>query len=75
MSIFFLAIFPTSILNILSPFEVRIGFPKFEYPGTFPVLHLNIRKNFEDLRKNFEDFKKLYKTPNLEFSIVCFSET
>ena len=27
------------------------------------------------LRKNFEDFKELYKTLNLKFSIVCFSET
>ena len=27
------------------------------------------------MRKIFEDFKKLYKTLNLQFSIVCFSET
>ena len=26
------------------------------------------------MRKNFEDFKELYKTFNLKFSVVCFSE-
>ena len=26
------------------------------------------------MRKNFEDFKELYKTLNLTFNIVCFSE-
>ena len=38
---------------------------------TFSVLHHNIKS----LRKNFEDFKELYKTFNLKFSIVCFSES
>ena len=51
--------------------DVKIGFSKFESPDTFSVLHLNIRS----LRKDFEDFKELYKTLNLKFSIVGFSET
>ena len=51
--------------------DVKIGFSKFESPDTFSVLHLNIRS----LRKNFEDLKELYKTLNLKFSKVCFSET
>ena len=54
-----------------SPSDVKIGFSEFESPDIFSVLHLNIRS----LRKKFEDFKKLYKTLNLKFSIVCFSET
>ena len=52
-------------------FDVKIGFSKFASPDTFSVLHLNIRS----LRKSFEDCKELYKTLNLKFSIVCFSET
>ena len=54
-----------------SPSDVKIGFSEFESPDTFSILYFNIRS----LRKNFEDFKKLYKTLNLKFSIVCFSET
>ena len=54
-----------------SPSNVKIGFSKFESPDAISVLHLNIG----NLRKNFEDFKELYKTLNLKFSIVCFSET
>ena len=64
--------------NILSlnteyfkPYDVKIGFSKFESPGVFSVLHLSIRS----LRENCEDFKELYKTLKLKFSIVYFSET
>ena len=51
--------------------DVKIGFSKFECSDTFSALHPNIRS----LRKIFEDFQELYKTLNLKFSIVCFSET
>ena len=54
-----------------SPSDDKIGFSKSESPDTFSVLHLNIRS----LRKNFEYFKEPYKTLNLKFSIICFSET
>ena len=58
-------------VKILQKANVKIGFSKFQSPDIFSVLHLKIRS----LRKNFEDFKELYKTLNLKFSIVCFSET
>ena len=71
MSISFMTIIPPSILNIVLPSDVKIGVSKFDFPDTFSVLHLNIRS----LTKKFDDFKELYKTLNLKFSIVCFSET
>ena len=71
MSISFMTIIPPSILNIVLPSDVKIGVSKFDFPDTFSVLHLNIRS----LTKTFDDFKELYKTFNLKFSIVCFSET
>ena len=68
---FFLDNIPSLNTKYFSPSDVKIGFSKFESSGTFSVLHLNIRS----LRKNFEYFKELYKTLNLKFSVVCFSET
>ena len=68
---FFLENIPSLNTEYFSPSDVKIGFSKFESSDTFSVLHLNTRS----LRKNFEDFKELYKTLNLKFSIVCFSET
>ena len=65
---FFLDNIPS--LNI-SPSDVKIGFSKFESPDRFSVLHLIIRS----FRKTFGDFKDIYKTLNLKFSIVYFSET
>ena len=68
---YFFTNIPSLSTEYFSPCDVKIGFSKFESSDTFSVLHLNIR----NLRKNFEDFKELYKTLNLKFSIVCFSET
>ena len=68
---FFLENIPSLNTEYFSPSDVKIGFSKFESSDTFSVLHLNIRS----LRKNFEDFKELYKTLDLKFSMVCFSET
>ena len=68
---FFLDNIPSIITEYFSLSDVKIGFSKFESPDTFSVLYLNVRS----LRKNIEDFKELYKTLNLKFSIVCFSET
>ena len=68
---FFLDNIPSLKTEYFSPSDAETGFSKFESSDTFSVLHLNIRS----LRKNFEDFKELYKTLNLKFSIVCFSET
>ena len=58
-------------MDYFSPIAVKIGFSKFESPDTFSVLHLNIKS----LSKNFEDLKELYEALDLEFSVVCFSET
>ena len=68
---FFLENIPSLNTEYSIPSDVKIGFSKFECSDTFSVLHLNIRS----LKKNFEDFKELYKTLNLKFSMVCFSET
>ena len=68
---FFLDNIHSIITEYFSLSDVKIGFSKFESPDTFSVLYLNVRS----LRKNIEDFKELYKTLNLKFSIVCFSET
>ena len=53
-----------------SPYYVKTGFLKFEYPVIFLILHLNIRS----LRKNLEDFKEFYKTINLKQSIIYFQK-
>ena len=68
---FFLDNIPSLDTKYFSPFDVEIGFSKLEFPDIFSVLYLNIRS----LKKNLEDYKELYKTVNLKFSIVCFSET
>ena len=68
---FFLGNIPSLNTEHFSPSDVKIGFSKFESLDTFSVLHFTIRS----LRKNFEDFQEIYKTLNLKFSIVCFSET
>ena len=68
---FFLDNIPFLNTEYFSPSDVKIGFSKFESPDTFSALHLNI----SNLRKNFEAFKELYKTLNLKFSMVYFSET
>ena len=68
---FFLDNIPSLNTKCFSSSNAKIGFSMFESPDTFSVLHLNVRS----LRKNFEDFKELYKTLNLKFNIVCFSET
>ena len=68
---FFLDNIPSLNTECFSPSDVKIGFSKFESLDTFSVLHFTIRS----LRKNFEDFQEIYKTLNLKFSVVCFSET
>ena len=56
--------------NYLSPCEANNKLKSFT-SETFSILHLNIRS----MNKNFEAFREFYESLDINFSIICFSET
>ena len=56
--------------NYLSPCETNNKLKSFT-SETFSILHLNIRSK----NKNFEAFREFYESLDINFSIICFSET
>ena len=57
-------------ISYLSPSEANNKLKSFT-SETFSILHLNIRS----MNKNFEAFREFYESLDINFSIICFSET